>query len=69
MTGAQAFAQATRLDIDSSVWTGTSTIDDTTKKLVTTLEKVVDSFEFIPCGSPQAYGIAVHKAFEFVVKA
>ena len=48
--------------------TGLPTIDDTTEKLSNILKRVMDTSDFIPEQSPQAYGVAVHVAFAGQVK-
>ena len=61
--GAQ-YAQ-TEITIHPSALTGMSTIDDTTKKLASTLATVVDA---LPEGSGAVYGIVVHTAFAHAVR-
>jgi hypothetical protein len=48
--------------------TGISTIDDTSDKLSNTLVRVMETLNFIPESTPQAYGIAVHTAFAAAVR-
>jgi hypothetical protein len=59
VSGAQ-YAQ-TPINIDASALTGISTIDNTTKKLASTLARIKDSVEYLPTVTPQVYGIAVHR--------
>jgi hypothetical protein len=66
VSGAQ-YAQ-TPINIDASALTGISTIDNTTKKLASTLARIKDSVEYLPTVTPQVYGIAVHTAFAAAVK-
>ena len=58
----------TRIDIETSALTGISTIDDTTKKLTSTLVSVLDVVEHGPNLTPQAYGSIVHTAFAAAVR-
>jgi hypothetical protein len=48
--------------------TGIPSVDDTTEKLSKILLRVMDTSDFIPEQSPQAYGVAVHVAFAGQVK-
>lgn len=49
--------------------TGIPSIDDTTEKLSKILMRVMDTSNFIPEKTPQAYGVAVHMAFAGQVKS
>jgi hypothetical protein len=52
----------------SRALTGISTIDQTTKALSETLARVMNTMDFIPEQTPQAYGTAVHVAFGTLVR-
>lgn len=67
--GAQYAAGPTQITIHPSALTGISTIDGTTKKLVSTLATVMDAVEYLPGLRPQEYGKLVHSAFAIAVRA
>lgn len=52
----------------SDALTGISTIDDATKSLSNTLALTMQTMDFIPEQTPQAYGTAVHVAFGALVR-
>ena len=63
-------AGPTQITIHPSALTGISTIDDTTKKLTSTLVDVMEAMDkVVPARTPQLYGMAVHKAFEIAVRS
>lgn len=68
--GSDAFQLASSaVSIDySEALTGISTIDDTTKALSGTLAQTMQTMDFIPDQTPQAYGTAVHVAFGTLVR-
>ena len=57
-----------QITIHPSALTGMSTIDDTTKKLTSTLAGIADTINLVPSLSPQAYGRIVHEAFALAVR-
>jgi hypothetical protein len=67
--GAQYAAGPTQITIHASALTGISTIDDTTKRLVSTLATVMDTVDYLPGLRPQEYGKLVHYAFAAAVRA
>ena len=67
--GAQYAAGPTQITIHPSALTGISTIDDTTKRLVSTLATVMDTVDYLPGLRPQEYGKLVHYAFAAAVRA
>ncbi|MFT4275285.1 MAG: hypothetical protein QM576_02915 [Rhodopseudomonas sp.] len=58
-----AYVQAAEKIGFENALTGIDTIDQTTKKLTEILSNTMESADFIPNQTPQAYGVAVH--FEF----
>jgi hypothetical protein len=66
IAGAQ-YAMA-QIEIHTDALTGIETIDDTTKNLTATLAGVVDTVDYVPGMTPQAYGTAVHVSFATAVR-
>jgi hypothetical protein len=66
IAGAQ-YAMA-QIEIHTEALTGIETIDETTKNLTATLAGVVDTVDYVPGMTPQAYGIAVHVSFATAVR-
>lgn len=68
ITPAQQYASALVIE-HPGARTGDSRTDETTDKLVTVLQGVMDTIEYLPGMSPQRYGQLVHQAFATAVVA
>jgi len=59
---------ATRIKINPEIWTGFSTFDNTTKKLINILADTADTFAYVPGQSRAVYGTLVHVKFAAAVR-